>query len=82
LSRKLEDKANHTGRAHVMKNRFGSDGVTLPVYMNTSIGKIEIYDENSSKGMLLKKQMQSGETLLKKTLAKKFSELHDDFSDE
>lgn len=82
LSRKLEDKANHTGRAHVMKNRFGSDGVTLPVYMNTGIGKIEIYDENSSKGLLLKKQMQQGEGLLKKALAKKFSDLHDDFSDE
>lgn len=82
LSRKLEDKANHTGRAHVMKNRFGSDGVTLPVYMNTGIGKIEIYDENSSKGILLKKQMQQGEGLLKKALAKKFSDLHDDFSDE
>lgn len=82
LSRKLEDKANHTGRAHLMKNRFGSDGITLPVYMNTGIGKIEIYDENSSKGMLLKKQMQASEGLLKKTLAKKFSELHDDFSEE
>jgi replicative DNA helicase len=82
LSRKLEDKANHTGRAHLMKNRFGSDGITLPVYMNTGIGKIEIYDENSSKGMLLKKQMQQGEGLLKKALAKKFSDLHDDFSEE
>ena len=82
LSRKLEDKANHTGRAHVMKNRFGADGITLPVYMNTSLGKIEIYDENSSKGIILKKQMQSGESLLKKTLAKKFAELHDDFSEE
>lgn len=82
LSRKLEDKANHTGRAHVMKNRFGSDGVTLPVYMNTSIGKIEIYDENSSKGLLLKKQMDAGEGLMKKALAKKFAQLHDDFSEE
>jgi len=82
LSRKLEDKANHTGRAHVMKNRFGVDGVTLPVYMNTGLGKIEIYDENSSKGILLKKQMQAGEGMLKKTLAKKLSELHDDFSEE
>lgn len=81
LSRKLEDKANHTGRAHVMKNRFGADGITLPVYMNTSLGKIEIYDENSSKGILLKKQMQSGESLLKKTLAKKFADLHDDSFD-
>lgn len=82
LSRKLEDKANHTGRAHVMKNRFGADGITLPVFMNTTIGKIEIYDENSSKGILLKKQMQAGEGMLKKALAKKFSELHDDFSEE
>jgi replicative DNA helicase len=83
LSRKLEDKANHTGRAHVIKNRFGADGITLPVYMNTSIGKIEIFDENSSKGIMLKKQMQSSEGIMKKTLAKKFSELHDDeFSDD
>lgn len=81
LSRKLEDKANHTGRAHLMKNRFGSDGITLPVYMNTSLGKIEIYDEGSSKGILLRKQMQAGESMLKKTLAKKFNELHDDFSE-
>lgn len=82
LSRKLEDKANHTGRAHVMKNRFGADGITLPVYMNTGVGKIEIYDENSSKGILLKKQMQAGEGILKKTLAKKFAELHDDILEE
>lgn len=82
LSRKLEDKANHTGRAHVMKNRFGADGITLPVYMNTSVGKIEIYDENSSKGILLKKQMQAGEGILKKTLAKKFAQLHDDILEE
>jgi hypothetical protein len=82
LSRKLEDKANHTGRAHIIKNRFGTDGVTLPVYMNTSIGKIEIYDENSSKGIVLKKQMQAGEGLMKKTLARKLQEMNDRFDDE
>jgi replicative DNA helicase len=82
LSRKLEDKANHTGRAHIIKNRFGSDGVTLPVYMNTSVGKIEIYDENSSKGIMLKKQMQAGEGLMKKTLARKLQEMNDRFDDE
>ena len=82
LSRKLEDKANHTGRAHIIKNRFGTDGVTLPVYMNTSIGRIEIYDENSSKGIVLKKQMQAGEGLMKKTLARKLQEMNDRFDDE
>jgi replicative DNA helicase len=82
LSRKLEDKANHTGRAHIIKNRFGADGITLPVYMNTSVGKIEIYDENSSKGIVLKKQMQAGEGLMKKTLARKLQEMNDRFDDE
>jgi replicative DNA helicase len=82
LSRKLEDKANHTGRAHIIKNRFGADGITFPVFMDTSVGKIEIYDENSSKGMLLKKQMQSNEGNVRKTLAKKLAELHDDFPDD
>lgn len=82
LSRKLEDKANNTGRAHLMKNRFGPDGVTLPVYMNTTHGRIEIYDENSSKGVLLKKQMEAGESMLKKNLAKKFADLHGNILDD
>jgi hypothetical protein len=82
LSRKLEDKANHTGRAHIIKNRFGADGVTLPVYMNTNVGKIEIYDENSSKGILLKKQMQSSEGMMKKALSKKLQEMNGMFDGE
>jgi replicative DNA helicase len=76
ISRKLEDKVHHTGRAHVMKNRFGPDGVTFPMYMNTGIGRVDIYDESSSHGILLKKQMQAGESLLKKNLVQKFNELH------
>lgn len=82
LSRKLEDKANNTGRAHLMKNRFGPDGITLPVFMNTAIGRIEIYDETSANGILLKQQMESGESMLRKSLAKKFAELHGDSLDE
>ena len=82
LSRKLEDKANHTGRAHIIKNRFGEDGVTFPVYMNTGQGKIEIYDENSSKGILLKKKMNAAEGIMKKSLKKKLEEMSSDFSDE
>lgn len=84
LSRKLEDKQNHTGRAHIIKNRFGADGQTLPVFMNTSIGKIEIFDENSTRGIILKKQMQSSESLMKKTLAdrlRNMSEVEDDILD-
>lgn len=75
LSRKLEDKVNKTGRAHIIKNRFGADGQTFPVVMDTSIGQIDIYDEKSSKGILLKKQMATHQTDEKSNLRKKLAEM-------
>jgi replicative DNA helicase len=75
ISRKLEDKMSKTGRAHIIKNRFGPDGQTFPMVIDTSIGKIEIFDEHSAKGILLKKQMQQGEVVTKQNLAKKLLEM-------
>lgn len=75
ISRKLEDKVSKTGRAHVIKNRFGSDGMTFPMVIDTSIGKIEIFDENSPKGMMLKRQMQNGDVAIKQNLLKKLEEM-------
>ena len=45
LSRKKEDKVDGTGRFHVMKNRYGGDGMTFNVDVNTSNGQIVIGDE-------------------------------------
>jgi hypothetical protein len=42
LARSAEDKENGTGRWHVMKNRYGADGITYDSVMDTAIGKIEI----------------------------------------
>ena len=42
LSRNAEDKENGTGRWHIMKNRYGVDGMTYDSVMDTSIGKIAI----------------------------------------
>lgn len=42
LSRKKEDKVLGTGRIHVMKNRYGQDGMTYNVKMDTNNGHIEI----------------------------------------
>ena len=42
LSRNADDKENGTGRWHIMKNRYGADGMTYDSVMDTSIGKIEI----------------------------------------
>jgi len=42
LSRKKEDKINGTGRFHIMKNRYGIDGLTYGVKIDTSTGFFEI----------------------------------------
>ena len=82
LSRKKEDKLNGTGRVHVMKNRYGMDGMTFGAKVDTNNGHIELtpdvptYDDlsgtangNSSKPFNL---MDSFD---KKELAKKFNQL-------
>ena len=51
-SRKSKDKLNNTARAHIMKNRFGPDGITFPCKMDTNTGFIEVYEGTSSEGIL------------------------------
>jgi len=45
LSRKKEDKVNNTGRFHLMKNRYGMDGITFALEADTSTGHISIKNE-------------------------------------
>jgi len=42
LSRKRQDKVNGTGRFHIMKNRYGIDGLTFAVKADTSTGRFEV----------------------------------------
>ena len=46
LSRKKADKANGTGRFHIMKNRYGIDGLTFGVEADTSTGHFVVKDYN------------------------------------
>ena len=45
LSRKKEDKVNNTGRFHLMKNRYGMDGITFGVEADTSTGHFVVKSE-------------------------------------
>ena len=47
LSRNHEDKENGTGRWHIMKNRYGADGMTFNSTMDAAIGKIEVTNRRS-----------------------------------
>jgi hypothetical protein len=77
LSRKKEDKVNGTGRLHIMKNRYGMDGLTFQVDVNTSTGHISIgehYDEEADTPK--KMSSEEYEDLDRKMLANKFFELN------
>lgn len=76
LSRKTADKISGTGRWHVIKNRFGPDGLTFPSKMNMATAKIDIYSENTVLGKEAKIMMQNNDEVIRQALANKFNELN------
>jgi hypothetical protein len=78
LSRKIEDKLAGTGRWHVIKNRFGPDGMTLPSKANMSNGRIQIFSDDSIDGKKTQQDMSKGESLVRKNLLQKYNEMRGD----
>lgn len=74
LSRKTNDKIGGTGRWHIIKNRFGPDGMTFPSKVNTMTGHIEIFEPNSDIARSINESMK-GETHVKRALSEKFKQL-------
>ena len=79
LSRKVEDKMSGTGRGHVIKNRFGPDGITLPSKINTNNGQFQFFEPQTTQGKQTTQVMKTGENLMKKNLAQKFKDLGGQF---
>lgn len=86
LSRKKEDKVAGIGRFHIMKNRYGDDGMTFQAKVNTGTGHFEIdgiiEDDNDEKLLPANKtQSSSQQPPLSKSsrdkLRDKFFELDD-----
>ena len=75
LSRKVEDKIGNTGRFHVIKNRFGPDGMTFPAKINTNTGKMEIYEGNSIGGKEQQTKIDNRDNLMKKMLSNRYEDL-------
>ena len=79
LSRKKEDKVNGTGRLHIMKNRYGMDGLTFQVDVNTSNGHIVLgdhYDEEADTVTPKKSSNSNFDDLDRQMLSNKFFELN------
>ena len=75
LSRKTEDKLKNTARFHVIKNRFGPDGITYNSSFDASYGGIDMYDSSSDKGKELQKKMANGEQDVKDFLNDKWQKI-------
>ena len=78
VSRKVEDKIANTSRFHVIKNRFGIDGITFPSSMNTSTGNIQIYEATTQSGRDVQSKMNNSEEYLRKQLSQKHEEFQKD----
>jgi replicative DNA helicase len=78
LSRKVEDKIGNTGRFHVIKNRFGPDGLTYPAKVNTNTGQVEIYEANTVDGKETQNKIDNRDNVMKKMLASKYDDLMGD----
>ena len=68
LSRKMEDKAASTARIHIMKNRFGADGLTFPTLFDSSNGNIQVFDPSTREGIEVQQKMSSAEDTVKNVL--------------
>ena len=78
LSRKIEDKIGNTGRFHVIKNRFGPDGLTYPAKINTNIGKIEIFESSSIQGKGIQHKINNRDNQTKAILSARYDDLMND----
>ena len=78
ISRKVEDKIADTGRCHIIKNRFGRDGVTMPMKINTDSGTFEMYEEQSHNGQKIQVMMDNKEEYGRQMLSKKYKLLMTD----
>jgi len=78
MSRKVEDKIANTGRFHVIKNRFGPDGITFPATINTNTGYIMIYESSTQGGKEAQGKMNNADEYIRKTLAQKKKDFDSD----
>ena len=83
LSRQRKDKVEGTGRFHIMKNRYGMDGLTFGVRANTSTGHFDVSndlyveDENPPQQQTPQNNFNSDiDKFDKSSLQKKFFELN------
>lgn len=75
ISRRDKDKISNTARVHIVKNRFGADGLTLHSNMDLSNGHMEIHTPHSSDSVMAERASKNGADFERQNLSKKYKEL-------
>jgi replicative DNA helicase len=81
LSRTLNDKQTNTGRVHIIKNRFGPDGMTFPAKIDVINGVLDVYDETSVQGIQARQAMANSDNAVKRMLHSRLKDHQDSGND-
>ena len=73
LSRKREDKIHSIARIHIVKNRFGPDGMTFPAQFNTDCGSLHLFEAGSQEGMEIQNKMGDSDNSVKSLIKSKWN---------
>ena len=74
LSRKPMEKSTGMGRLFVAKNRAGRDGILFPIYLDTSMSKISIIENESE--MTLSEVVEHDQSNMKQLLKTKWNQVN------
>lgn len=81
LSRTVEDKASGTGRIHIVKNRFGPDGLTYGTSINAGNGNFTVHDKATVAGRKETAKAFKKDGLKRDYYRQKFNELNGNTSE-
>jgi len=76
LSRTVEDKVSGTGRLHVIKNRFGPDGLTYGSSINAANGNFTVHDKATVAGRKESEKAFKKDGLKRDYYRQKFNEIN------
>lgn len=74
-SRRAQDKIKGLARFHLLKNRFGQDGITFPSKFDSSNGVIDMYLPDSETGIQLLKIMESQDNSVKDMVKSRWDQM-------
>jgi len=72
MARRTEDKLADTAMVHIIKNRFGPDGLSFPSKFNAANGNIQIFKPTSHQAIQTRQDRSEGSNQVRNDLKRKY----------